>query len=135
MTEADITYQISEILNRMWDLQQWWASVSFGVLAVAYLVGRQMGGVLLCILLALYSAYSLYMWDLLALNANNFSAYTRDLQALSDSGVELSFGAKAYLLPPKLGNFLAPVALIGTYISVVCYTLYVFFRGEVRGAA
>lgn len=135
MTEVDITYQISEILNRLWDLQQWWASVSFGVLAVAYLVGKQMNGILVSILLLLYTAYSVYMWDLMGVNANVFFAYVGDLQKLSDSGVELSAGANAYLLPPKLAVILAPAALIGTFISVVCYTLYVFFRREDREAA
>lgn len=135
MIEADITYQISEILNRLWDLQQWWASVSFGVLVVAYLVGKKMGGILVCILLLLYTIYSVYMWDLLGMNVKVFLAYTSDLQKLSDSGVELSAGAKAYLLPARLGAFLAPTALLGTYISVVCYTLYVFLRREDRDAA
>jgi hypothetical protein len=135
MIEADITYQISDILNRLWDLQQWWASVSFGVLVVAYLVGKQMNGVLVCILLLLYIIYSVYMWDLLGVNAKILFAYIGDLQKLSDSGVELSAGATAYLLPARLGVFFAPVALLGTFISVVCYTLYVFFRREDREAA
>lgn len=135
MNEADITYQISEILNRMWDLQQWWASVSFGVLVVAYLVGRKLNGILLCILLLLYTVYSVYMWDLLGVNVNVFLAYVEDLQTLSDSGVELSSGAKAYLLPTEIGAFLAPVALLGTFASVVFYTLYVFFKREDREAA
>ena len=135
MTEADLTYQISEILNRLWDLQQWWASVSFGVLVVAYLVGKQMSGILVCILLLLYTAYSVYMWDLMGVNVNVFYAYVGDLQKLSDSGVKLSAGTIEYLLPPKLGAILAPIALIGTFISVVGYTLYVFFRRENREAA
>ena len=75
------------------------------------------------------------MWDLLGVNARVFFAYTGDLQKLSDSGVELSAGANAYFLPPRLGVFLAPAALLGTFISVVCYTLYVFLRGEGREAA
>lgn len=132
VTEADITYQISEILNRMWDLQQWWASVSFGVLAAAYFVGKKINGALLSILLLLYTIYSVYMWDLLSLNVKVLSAYVSDLQAISDSGVELSIGTQAHLIQPRLGRFLAPVALIGTYVSVMCYSLYVFFLRETR---
>ena len=135
MTEADITYQISEILNRLWDLQQWWASVSFGVLVVAYLVGKKMNGILMSILLLLYAVYSIYMWDLLGVNVNTFSAYVLDLQKLSDSGVELSAGSKAYLIPVGIGRYLAPIALLGTFVSVVFYTLYVFFRREGHEAA
>ena len=135
MTEADITYQISEILNRLWDLQQWWASVSFGVLVVAYLVGKKMNGILMSILLLLYAVYSVYMWDLLGVNVNVFWAYVGDLQKLSDSGVELSAGSKAYLIPVGIGGYLAPAALLGTFVSVVFYTLYVFFRREVHEAA
>lgn len=135
MTEADITYQISEILNRLWDLQQWWASVSFGVLVVAYLVGKKMNGILMSILLLLYAVYSVYMWDLLGVNVNVFWAYVGDLQKLSDSGVELSAGSKAYLIPVGIGGYLAPAALLGTFVSVVFYTLYVFFRREGHEAA
>jgi hypothetical protein len=131
MTEADITYQISEILNRSWDLQQWWASVSFGVLAVAYLVGKKLNGMLLSLLLLLYTSYSLYMWDLLVVNRTVYLAYVSDLQKLSDAGVELSNGANAHMLPPGVGTYAAPVALIGTFVSVVFYALYVHFRKAV----
>lgn len=130
MTEADITYQISEILNRLWDLQQWWASVSFGVLIVAYLAGEKLSGILVSILLLLYTVYSVYMWELLGVNSNAFLAYLSDLQYLSDSGVKLSAGAKAYLLPLRISSFLAPAALLGTFFSVFIYTLYVFFRAS-----
>ena len=89
MTEVDITYQTSEILKRLWDLQQWWASVSFGVLVVTYLLGKLMNGILVCSLLLLYAVYSVYMWDLLGVKAKVFLAYIGDLQKLSDSWVEL----------------------------------------------
>ena len=132
MSEVDITYQMSEIFNRTWDLQQWWASVSFGVLVVAYLVGKQLNAFLLFTLLLLYSVYSIYMWDLLSVNFRTYAAYAEDLRKLSDSGVVLSSGAQAYIVQPKLGQYLAPVALVGTYVSVLFYTLYVYIRRKVR---
>lgn len=128
MSEADITYQISEILNRMWDLQQWWASISFGVLVAAYLVGKHLNGFLITILLLLYSAYSLYMWDLIGANADVYLAFVEDLEGMFESGVALSSGAKTYLSPPTMSYFLVPIVLIGTYISVITYTVYVFYQ-------
>ena len=50
---------------------------------------------------------------------------------ISDSGVELSAGANAYLLPPALGVFLAPAALLGTFFSVVCSTFMYFFAVKI----
>lgn len=126
MSEADIIYQISEVLNRMWDLQQWWASVSFGVLVAAYLVGKHLNGFLISILLLLYSVYSLYMWELLGTNADVYVAFVDDLQGISESGVTLSSGASTYLSPPTMSYFLVPIVLIGTYMSVISYTIYVF---------
>ena len=94
-----------------------------------------MNDILMSILLLLYAVYSVYMWDLLGVNVNVFWAYVGDLQKLSDSGVELSAGSKAYLIPVGIGGYLAPAALLGTFVSVVFYTLYVFFRREGHEAA
>lgn len=130
MTESEIVYQISEILNRLWVIQQWWASVSFGVLIVAHLASKQLNGVLVSALLFLYSVYSFYMWDLLGINAGILNGFVNDLQQMSESGHTLTSGGNAYILERRLSYFLVPLTLFGTYFCTAGYLVYGYFKGK-----
>ena len=132
MNEADITNQISEVLNRIWLMQQWWASVSFGVLIVAHVAGRKLGGLLIFVILFLYTVYSIYMWDLLGINAGIANGFVSDLENMSSSGATLTGGGSAYIttMNQRLSYFLVPLALFGTYFSATGYLIYSYFKGR-----
>ncbi len=78
MTEAEISYQLSEYLNRIWDMQQWWASISIGVLVMAHLASRPLNLLLVAISLGLYTSYTLYMWQMSGENLETILAPATD---------------------------------------------------------
>ena len=130
MTEAEVIFQISEVANRLWMLLQWWASISFGVLIVAHIASNQLNLFLTVVILFLYSAYSVYMFDLAEYNNSIYFAFGADLQNMSDAGIELTAGASANIVQPELGYSIGPVVFVGTYLSVNAYLIYSYIQGR-----
>jgi hypothetical protein len=118
MTEAELIFQIAELIDRLWNLQQWWASISFGVLIVAHIGSNQLNIFLVAVILFLYTIYSVFMLDLLGHNFDIYIAFVADLQRMSDSGIELTSGAVANIVQPELGYSVAPAVFLGTKQNV-----------------
>ena len=130
MSEAEITFQISEILNRLWVMQQWWASVSIGVLVMAHLASSRLNLLLIIISLALYTSYTLYMHQMSAENVKDMQALAGDMQALIDSGVAQSNTALRQVQTVNADVRLYRVTFLGTYLCVVIYLIYSYTRSR-----
>ena len=130
MSEAEITYQLSEYLNRIWMMQQWWSSVSIGVLVMAHLASSRLNLLLVTISLALYTAYTFYMLQMSAENYESIVALIRDLQALSDAGVALSHFAREQTAIMDTDATLYYVTFGGTYVCVMAYLLYSYGKAR-----
>ena len=130
MSEAEITFQISEILNRLWVMQQWWASVSIGVLVMAHLASSRLNLLLIIISLSLYTSYTLYMHQMSAENVKDMQALAGDMQALIDSGVAQSNTALRQVQTVNADVRLYRVTFLGTYLCVVIYLIYSYTRSR-----
>ena len=130
MSEAEITYQVSEYLNRIWMMQQWWASVSIGVLIMAHLASSRLNLLLVIMSLALYTAYTFYMLQMTAENFESIAALVRDLQALMDAGVALSNFAREQIDIMNTDGTLYFVTFGGTYVCVVAFLLYSYAKAR-----
>jgi len=128
MSEAEIAYQLSEYLNRIWSMQQWWASISIGVLVMAHLASSRLNLFLVCISLGLYTTYTLYMLQMLGENYDTIVALANDLKALVDSGKVNSSNAMQMLQIPDTSGALYYITFGGTYISVVSYLIYSYIK-------
>ena len=125
MTEAEIVYQISEIFNRAWTLQQWWASISFGLLLVAHVASERLNGFLLTVLLTLYCAFTALVQQMLGRNLEMVHGYRESLQQIMEKGVALSPGSMVYAQPnPWFHEAAAWFALVGTFVGTCSYLVY-----------
>ena len=124
------SFQISEILNRLWIMQQWWASVSIGVLVMAHLASSRLNLLLIIISLALYTSYTLYMHQMSAENVKDMQALAGDMQALIDSGVAQSNTALRQVQTVNADVRLYRVTFLGTYLCVVIYLIYSYTRSR-----
>ena len=129
MSEAEIAYQLSEIFNRVWSMQQWWASISLGLIVLAHVASEKLNILLVAIVAVLYSAFTFYVFQLLGRNWESIKGYVVDLQRLADSGHQLADGTLAFMQPQNP----AVVALViftlwGTYAGCVCYLLFSYFK-------
>ncbi len=128
MTEAEIAYQVSEYLNRVWSMQQWWASISIGVLVMAHLASAKLNLLLVCISLALYTSYTLYMQQMSLENVETLFALLRDLEVLVDSGKVSSNNAEELLKILATNPMLFYLTFGGTYVCVVSYVIYSYVK-------
>ena len=131
MSEAEIAYQISETFNRIWSMQQWWASISVGMIVLAYVASEKLNTFLVTIVIFLYSAFSFYIFQLLGRNWESINGYITDLQRLADSGQELAAGTLVYMRPQNpIVVALIIITMFGTYAVCSAYLVYSYFRGK-----
>lgn len=129
MTEAEIVYQISETYNRVWSIQQWWASVSFGLLIVAHVASDRLNGLLVALMSILYTVFSVYLYTTMATNGDVASAFVKDLEVLEKSGVSLAQGSSAYTQNWKSSSaVLVLVTLGGTYLAANAYLIFCYIK-------
>lgn len=124
MKEAEISYQISECLNRIWAIQQWWASVSIGVLIMAQLAMWRLNLFFILISLGLYTSYTLYILQMLRGNLHTVNALADDLEALVKIGVVNSNNASEMISVMDSNPFLFYLTFGGTYLSICSYLIY-----------
>jgi hypothetical protein len=131
MTESEIVYQISEAYNRSWSIQQWWASISVGLLILSTVAAEKLNFVIITVVVSLYSAFSFNLFMILTVINKVTSSYVSDLHALADSGHMLASGSFAYTEPgSEIGVALTLVALFGTYLGCVTYFIYSFYKNK-----
>ena len=131
MSEAEIAYQISETFNRIWSMQQWWASISVGMIVLAYVASEKLNTFLVTMVISLYSAFSFYIFKLLGRNWESIDGYITDLQRLADTGQELAAGTLVYMQPQNpIVVALIIITLFGTYAVCNAYLVFSYFRGK-----
>ena len=135
MTETEIAYQLIEIINIMWSMQQWWASVSIAVLVVAHVAGARFPVPIALLIIALYTAYSAYMFYLLGVNSRVLMAYAADMQALEVQGTAIAAGSRELARDVDGSTPFAMPVLVGTYLAAVGYLLYQVRRGRLERAS
>ncbi len=129
MTEAELLYHLSETFNRLWSLIQWWASISFALILVAHLTANKLNILLLSLILFLYCTFSFVLLSILGRHLGVINAIHSDLEALS-SGESKVTNATEFWVTSQEPNFtiLAIVALGGTFLGVIAYLIYRFFK-------
>ena len=132
MSELDILEHLFSVYDRYWVIVQWWASVSFGLIMIAYFAADKLRALLLVVILVLYLIYSGWVFMLLVYNVEVAYGLFEDLAALNASGLLESKGAKVALENPYVGygTNLGMVALPATFFSCVCYLVYDYIQAR-----
>jgi len=103
MTEYERIYLASDYLNRTWGVMQFWASISFGLIAVAHFSSKHLTTLATPGLTILYIAFTLFVLSILKLNGYVVDGFLQDLRYLQGGGAALSEGAKIFW-QPNLGS-------------------------------
>ena len=129
MTEYEILYLLSETYDRVWALIQFWSSVSFGYMILAYVAAPRLNLLIVLVLSILYIAFSMQMFELLVTH-NGFSlAYEESLSDLSKT-VGLKNPAAIYAVEHDPNILGATVSLFGTFFAALLYLPYSYYRGK-----
>lgn len=132
MSEADILEQLFSVYDRYWVIVQWWASVSFGLIMIAYFAADKLRALLLIVILVLYLIYSAWVFMLLIYNIDVAYGLFEDLALLNSSGLLKSRGAKVALENPYVGygTNLGMIALPATFFACVGYLVYAYIQAR-----
>ena len=124
MTEAEIVFQYSEYVNRVWSLLQWWGSVSLGLIALAHLASDRLNSILLFAILSLYTSYSILLMVMLSVNVTAMGLLIEDLTRLANEGVAIGNYASNLIEADTLGPILGLIVALGTYFSSMLYPIF-----------
>ena len=127
MSEAELLLLASESLDRMWSLIQWWASISFGILALTHIASDKLGTFLAILIPALYTGFSLGVLGVVQRNFGIVESVYQDLRLLQSEGVDLS-GTAQYVMQGGENSIARalPLILALTYFGVVGYFAYTY---------
>lgn len=123
MSEYETVYLFSEYINRTWTVMQFWASVSFGLIALAHFASKQLNLLLAFLVSTLYVAFSLYVMMILRLSGTVADGFLVQLQSLQSADNPLGPGAQAVLasdLTP-LQDAIIVVSFFGVFIGALTY--------------
>lgn len=131
MNEAELLLIASEALDRMWALLQWWASISFGLLVVAYIAPDRVGIYLAGLISVLYTLFSIGVGGIAQRNLGIVESVYEDLRILQDGGVELTMTAKYMISDDGIVTSLAlPLAVALTYGGILGYFIYSYRKTQ-----
>ncbi len=136
MTEYEIASMISEYANRMWQIIQFWSSVSFGLIAICYLAQNRLSLLINSVITILYIAFSIFVFSMQAMNESVIAGFLQDLQVMIEQGGLQSSGAAAILSSkPSLGQILIiRFASIGTFIGTLFFLWYTYWKFKTQKA-
>lgn len=132
MSEADVLEQLFSVYDRYWVIVQWWASVSFGLIMIAYFAADKLSALLLAVVIGLYLVYSGWVLMLLFYNVEVAYGLFLDLASLAASGLLESEGARVALESPyvRYGTNLGMIALPATFLACVGYLVFAYLKAR-----
>jgi hypothetical protein len=134
LSESELIEHLFSIYDRCWTIVQWWSSVSFSLIIVAYLAADRLSKGIVATLLGLYTLYTIWVYSLMAYNINMAVALLGDLESLRVAGSLRSQGGMTALQDqlPVYGIWLGNIAQLATFIACVGYFLYAFRQARKR---
>ena len=127
MTEAEIVAELSTRTELLWNLVQWWASISIALIAVSHVASERINGVILVVLLACYTLYSYTISTALAGQSSYITAIAVALRDLSEQSTLGPIGANALddLRTTNRGTVIRSMAIL-LFVATFCYPIYEF---------
>ena len=129
MTEQDLLAAAARRADINWEIFQFWSSVSFAYIGLAFFGARHVNWPIVGFLSVLYTAVSLAVVELASNNLVVLQAYTDDLAALASQGKTVTTATQAWLESSANTNPVPlAIALIGTFFGALGYLPYNYWR-------
>lgn len=131
MTEVEIAYQTFLYGEAMASMLQWWAGVSFGLIAVSYFAAKRINLFFVIVLLSLYILFSIGLVNTLVAIQGWQAALMADFAALESTS---NFGA-VFMSSTAGSPFRSAFALavLGTFLGCIAYVVYAYMHSRRKG--
>ncbi|MDN4501903.1 hypothetical protein QX776_05795 [Alteromonadaceae bacterium BrNp21-10] len=132
MSEDLIIELMNEYLNRTWSIMQFWASVSFGLIAVSHLAVKHLNVLMAIIISLLYSSFTLFVVSILSLNISVVNGFIQDLQNMLDAGTLVTQGALSVINNDTgvLQMVAIFTAFLGTFFGTLFFLWYSYAKNN-----
>ena len=132
MSEYEIVYLASEYLNRTWDVMQFWASVSFGLIALSHLGARHLNILIASLVSLLYIGFTLFVMNMLRVNGAVVTGFLTQLKDLPEAGTPLGAGALAIIstAPNPLQMAAIVLAFFGLFLGSLVFLWFSVLRAR-----
>ena len=130
MTELDLVTHISSRGDMMWNIVQWWISVSFGLMIASYIASEHLTKGLATLSISMYSLYSVTSVDSIIRHSDSITAGYQTLELLA---------AESPLTPLALGRLdgtasqpLMPFLCIAGFLVTNGFVIYCLVKRPSR---
>ncbi len=132
MSEFEIVLMINEYTNRIWTIMQFWSSISFGLIIVAYAGSKKLSLSIVITITCLYIAFSFFVFNILKINGGMNNGYIIDLQNMIELGEVLAHGSKNLIeVNVNQNNLLLIVPVyLGTFFGSLTFLWYSYFSSR-----
>ena len=135
MSEYEILTLINLTEDQRFNLIQWWAGVTFGLIALSHFAGHKLNLFLVVLIITLYVGFSLFVGELFFENIRQAELHRMDLAAMLAQGARLSAVSEAIVASEArwlqaVGFYLA---VVGAFLGSICYVVYAFARHRPSG--
>lgn len=132
MSEYEILDLMTKTEDQRFNLIQWWASVTFGVIVLSHFAGRKLNLFLVILVVLLYVGFTLFVADLFFGNVTQAALHRQDLAAMQALGAPLSEVSRQIIGedPQVLRGIGFYFAVIGAFLGSISYLVYAFVRSD-----
>jgi hypothetical protein len=130
MSEFEILDLMTKTEDQRFNLIQWWAGVTFGLIALSHFAGRKLNLFLVVLVVLLYVGFTLFVGDLFFGNVTQAALHREDLAAMQALGAPLSEVSRQIVAedPQLLRGIGFYFAVIGAFFGSISYLVYAFAR-------
>lgn len=132
--ETAILELVAIAMGHAWSLLQWWASISFGLIALTHFGAPRLNRLLVIVLVTLYSLFTVFWWLNHSALVHELLGHVSDLKTLQESqALGAAALAKVELFEGWRGIASAVIVLLcvlGTYVGTTAYLLHTFLKGQ-----
>lgn len=134
MNEAELILAWGEISGHLWTIVQFWASISFGVIAVAHFASEKLNHFLVLLVIFLYTLFSIYCGGFYVSDIQLLLALYEEAGSLLTERGEDAVFLTAFANYPQVwtGALFGLLGLPSIYLGSIAYLIY-RYRGRVKG--
>jgi hypothetical protein len=131
MQEHEVIEIIQVATEQAYSQLQWWATVSFGLIAMTYVAAKRLTLSIVIGVVILYTSFTVFTYLGVTSSSNVISLYMQELARLEEAGSLSEAGMDARVRMESL--FLARgisinLCIVGTFVGAVLYLLFSYRR-------
>ena len=130
MTEYEIWELYNNSMEGLWNLLQFWSSVSFGYLALGVIAVKRLNILSVLVLSVLYIAFSMQILEALGVVHGEAGAHVASMKLLAETIGLQTPSAMQMITVDISGSYAGPIAIFGTFMVALLSLPYQYWKSR-----